>query len=395
MARRLPTCCSNCKRAKPVLQLPPLSLYVHIPWCVRKCPYCDFNSHQAAEEIPERAYVDALIDDLKADLSWVQGRKLHSIFFGGGTPSLFSGRAIGEILTAVEHQIGFEEDIEITLEANPGTFEQQKFSDFRSAGINRLSIGIQSFSSHHLERLGRIHDGSQALQAIATARAAGFSNFNIDLMHGLPDQTIDEAAADIKLAIDNGAQHISWYQLTIEPNTEFYSRPPPLPNDDRLADIQQAGMNILHGNDFAQYEVSAFALSSQTSKHNINYWQFGDYLGIGAGAHGKITLPESGVVMRSSKTRQPDKYLARIDSFMAQNRAIAADEMALEFMMNGLRLVDGVPVEYFSPRTGLVLSSIETQISDLQRKGLIETDDSRYRTTKLGYQFLNTVLQQF
>lgn len=378
-----------------MLQLPPLSLYVHIPWCVRKCPYCDFNSHQAAEEIPERAYVDALIDDLKADLSWVQGRKLHSIFFGGGTPSLFSGRAIGEILTAVEHQIGFEEDIEITLEANPGTFEQHKFSNFRSAGINRLSIGIQSFSSHHLERLGRIHDGSQALQAIATARAAGFSNFNIDLMHGLPDQTIDEAAADIKLAIDNGAQHISWYQLTIEPNTEFYSRPPPLPNDDRLADIQQAGMNLLHGNDFAQYEVSAFALSSQTSKHNINYWQFGDYLGIGAGAHGKITLPESGVVMRSSKTRQPDKYLARIDSFMAQNRAIAADEMALEFMMNGLRLVDGVPVEYFSPRTGLVLSSIETQISDLQRKGLIETDDSRYRTTKLGYQFLNTVLQQF
>ena len=378
-----------------MLQLPPLSLYVHIPWCVRKCPYCDFNSHQAAEEIPERAYVDALIDDLKADLSWVQGRKLHSIFFGGGTPSLFSGRAIGEILTAVEHQIGFEEDIEITLEANPGTFEQQKFSNFRSAGINRLSIGIQSFSSHHLERLGRIHDGSQALQAIATARAAGFSNFNIDLMHGLPDQTIDEAAADIKLAIDNGAQHISWYQLTIEPNTEFYSRPPPLPNDDRLADIQQVGMNLLHGNDFAQYEVSAFALSSQTSKHNINYWQFGDYLGIGAGAHGKITLPESGVVMRSSKTRQPDKYLARIDSFMAQNRAIAADEMALEFMMNGLRLVDGVPVEYFSPRTGLVLSSIETQISDLQRKGLIETDDSRYRTTKLGYQFLNTVLQQF
>ncbi len=378
-----------------MLQLPPLSLYVHIPWCVRKCPYCDFNSHQAAEEIPERAYVDALIADLKADLFWVQGRKLHSIFFGGGTPSLFSGRAIGEILTAVEHRIGFEEDIEITLEANPGTFEQQKFSDFRSAGINRLSIGIQSFSSHHLERLGRIHDGSQALQAIATARAAGFSNFNIDLMHGLPDQTIDEAAADIKLAIDNGAQHISWYQLTIEPNTEFYSRPPPLPNDDRLADIQQAGMNLLHGNDFAQYEVSAFALSNQTSKHNINYWQFGDYLGIGAGAHGKITLPESGLVMRSSKTRQPDKYLARIDSFMAQNRAIAADEMALEFMMNGLRLVNGVPVEYFSPRTGLALSGIETQISDLQRKGLMEMDDSRYRTTKLGYQFLNTVLQQF
>ena len=378
-----------------MLQLPPLSLYVHIPWCARKCPYCDFNSHQAPEEIPQRAYVDALIADLKADLHWVQGRKLHSIFFGGGTPSLFSGRAIGEILTAAEHLIGFEEGIEITLEANPGTFEQQKFSDFRSAGINRLSIGIQSFSSTHLERLGRIHDGSQALHAIATAGTAGFNNFNIDLMHGLPDQTIDQAVADVELAIDNGAQHISWYQLTIEPNTEFYARPPSLPNDDRLADIQQAGMNLLHDNNFVQYEVSAFALDGQTSKHNINYWQFGDYLGIGAGAHGKITLPESGLVMRSSKTRQPDKYLARIDSFMAQNKAIAADEMALEFMMNGLRLKEGVPAEYFPPRTGLALSSIKPQINDLQRKGLMEMDGGHYRTTKLGYQFLNSVLQQF
>ena len=362
---------------------------------MRKCPYCDFNSHTAGSEIPEQAYIKALIADLQQDKKWAQGRKLCSIFFGGGTPSLFSAAGIGQILKAAERIIGFEPDIEITLEANPGTAEQEKFSGFRSAGVNRLSIGIQSFNQGHLENLGRIHSGDQALSAISTARKAGFENFNLDLMHGLSGQSLDEARTDIQRAIDLGANHISWYQLTIEPNTEFYSRPPVLPEDDILADIQQMGMALLDQHGYAQYEVSAFAKPGQRSLHNINYWQFGDYLGIGAGAHGKITLPESGLVMRSSKTRQPDKYLARIGSFMAQNRAIAADEMALEFMMNGLRLVDGVPVEYFSPRTGLALSSIETQINDLQRKGLIEIDDSRYRTTKLGYQFLNTVLQQF
>ena len=378
-----------------MLQLPPLSLYVHIPWCVRKCPYCDFNSHQAAEEIPEADYVRALIADLRADQHWAQGRKLHSIFFGGGTPSLFSGAAIGAILSAADHIIGFDRDIEISFEANPGTFEQQKFADFYSAGINRLSIGVQSFNAGHLERLGRIHDGEQALRAIGTAQAAGFSNFNIDLMHGLPKQTISEAQTDLTLAIDNGAQHISWYQLTIEPNTEFYSRPPILPTDDRLADIQQAGMHLLQSSSFYQYEVSAFALDGQMSRHNINYWHFGDYLGVGAGAHGKITLPAQGCVIRTSKTRQPDKYLARKDSLIAQNKVIAADEMALEFMMNGLRLKDGVPAAYFSPRTGISTSAIDKQIKDLQRKGLIEIGTDRYTTTKLGYQFLNSVLQGF
>ncbi|MDG1164627.1 MAG: radical SAM family heme chaperone HemW [Porticoccaceae bacterium] len=378
-----------------MLQLPPLSLYIHIPWCVRKCPYCDFNSHQAGSEIPEQAYVRKLIADLRADRHWAQGRKLHSIFFGGGTPSLFSGAAIGEILNAAEQIIGFEQDIEITLEANPGTFEQQKFADFYGAGVNRLSIGVQSFDNSHLERLGRIHNGDQALKAIATARVAGFNNFNIDLMHGLPNQSLDEAMTDIQLAMDNGAQHISWYQLTIEPNTEFYSRPPALPNDDRLAEIQQAGMSQLQDKNFDQYEVSAFALNSQTSRHNINYWQFGDYMGIGAGAHGKVTLPEQGCVIRTNKTRQPDKYLAREGSVIAQNKVIAADEIALEFMMNGLRLKQGVLAEYFSPRTGLDVSNMEAQIKDLQRKGLMAIGTERYVTTKLGYQFLNTVLQGF
>ncbi|MDG1311501.1 MAG: radical SAM family heme chaperone HemW [Porticoccaceae bacterium] len=378
-----------------MLQLPPLSLYIHIPWCARKCPYCDFNSHQAGSEIPEQAYVRKLIADLRADRHWAQGRKLHSIFFGGGTPSLFSGAAIGEILNAAEQIIGFEQDIEITLEANPGTFEQQKFADFYGAGVNRLSIGVQSFDNSHLERLGRIHNGDQALKAIATARVAGFNNFNIDLMHGLPNQSLDEAVTDIQLAMDNGAQHISWYQLTIEPNTEFYSRPPALPNDDRLAEIQQAGMSQLQDKNFDQYEVSAFALNSQTSRHNINYWQFGDYMGIGAGAHGKVTLPEQGCVIRTNKTRQPDKYLAREGSVIAQNKVIAADEIALEFMMNGLRLKQGVLAEYFSPRTGLDVSNMEAQIKDLQRKGLMAIGTERYVTTKLGYQFLNTVLQGF
>lgn len=378
-----------------MLQLPPLSLYIHIPWCVRKCPYCDFNSHQAGDRIPEQAYVRKLIADLRTDKHWAQGRKLHSIFFGGGTPSLFSAAGIGEILSAAEQIIGFESDIEITLEANPGTFEQEKFAGFMSAGINRLSIGIQSFDSNHLQRLGRIHDADQALKAIVTARTAGFTNFNIDLMHGLPQQSLQQAESDVKLAIDNGAQHISWYQLTIEPNTEFYSKPPLLPNDDRLADIQQAGTALLNANGFTQYEVSAFARNGQVSRHNMNYWQFGDYLGIGAGAHGKITLPQHNQVVRTSKTRQPDNYLARQESMIAQQNSIEPDQMAVEFMMNGLRLKEGVPAEFFSARTGLDRANIKTQISNLQRQGLVESNPDRYSTTALGYQFLNTVLESF
>lgn len=378
-----------------MLSLPPLSLYVHIPWCLKKCPYCDFNSHQAATTIPEQDYVDTLINDLKADLPWVQGRKLESIFFGGGTPSLFSGTAIGTILNTAEQLIGFDSAIEITLEANPGTVEQNKFADFHSAGVNRLSIGVQSFNDQQLQRLGRIHDGTEALKAIDTARAVGFNNFNIDLMHGLPAQTMAQAQADIELAVQSGAQHISWYQLTIEPNTEFYSRPPSLPSDERLADIQQVGNQTLQQAGFHQYEVSAFAVDGQRSKHNMNYWQFGDYLGIGAGAHGKVTLPERNQVLRTNKTRQPNDYLSRKDSLVAQQQTIDSDQMAIEFMMNGLRLRDGIPMAYFPKRTGLPMTTVQTQVEELQRDGLMTIDEHRYRATELGYQFLNTLLQKF
>ena len=378
-----------------MLSLPPLSLYVHIPWCIKKCPYCDFNSHQAATTIPEQAYVQALVNDLEADLAWVQGRTLQSIFFGGGTPSLFSGAAIAEILNTAEKLIGFDPAIEITLEANPGTVEQQKFADFHSAGVNRLSIGVQSFNDQQLQQLGRIHNGNEALGAIDTAKTAGFNNFNIDLMHGLPGQTMAQAEADIELAIQTGAQHISWYQLTIEPNTEFFSRPPQLPSDEHLADIQQNGNQMLQQACFTQYEVSAFALDGQRSKHNMNYWQFGDYLGIGAGAHGKVTVPRLNQVLRSSKTRQPDHYLARSKSAVAQQKPIANDQMALEFMMNGLRLRQGIPISYFPHRTGLPTSTVQSQVEALQRSGLMAVDTDNYRATDLGYQFLNTLLQKF
>ena len=386
--------------------LPPLSLYVHIPWCVRKCPYCDFNSHAAGPEIPEQAYIQRLISDLKQDLPLAQGRKLTSIFFGGGTPSLFSADGIGRIITAAEELVGFEEEIEITLEANPGTVEQAKFSGFRSAGINRLSIGIQSFNDCHLSKLGRIHSGEQALAAVETARRAGFENFNLDLMHGLSGQTLDEARSDIQLAIDQGANHISWYQLTIEPNTEFYSRPPQLPEEDVLADIQQMGMGLLQEQGYQQYEVSAFARDGEHSRHNLNYWQFGDYLGIGAGAHGKITLPRGQIegqqlqIIRSNKTRQPDNYLSRDLATLAQQKPIARDELAMEFMMNGLRLRDGVPASYFTARTGLEFSAIEQQVKKLQAQGLLdggllEERPDYLRATPLGYRFLNSLLQAF
>ena len=378
-----------------MLKLPPLSLYVHIPWCVKKCPYCDFNSHVAKQTIPETDYVNALIEDLKADLHWVQGRKLRSIFFGGGTPSLFSGAAIGTILQAAENLIGFESDIEVTLEANPGVAEQKKFADFYNAGVNRLSVGVQSFNDNHLKRLGRIHGSSQAISAIAMAQSAGFDNFNVDLMHGLPEQTVAEAENDIIKAADSGAIHISWYQLTIEPNTEFFSRPPLLPIDDRLADIQQAGMVMLNNKGYQQYEVSAFAKNAMQSHHNINYWQFGDYLGVGAGAHGKITLPTQNEIIRTAKTRQPDHYLAKLGSPEILSKAISLDEMAQEFMMNGLRLKQGVSREYFTQRTGLDFHSVDKIVLRLQSQGLLEQDTDRYRTTPLGYQFLNSVLQNF
>lgn len=390
------------------LLLPPLSLYIHIPWCIRKCPYCDFNSHQADQTLPEDEYVKALSLDLQQDQILAQGRKLTSIFFGGGTPSLLSATAIEKILLDAEKQIGFESAIEITLEANPGTFEQDKFSGFRAAGVNRLSIGIQSFNDQQLTLLGRVHGRSEALRAVDVARKAGFDNLNLDLMHGLPEQTIDAAKADLQQAIDLSPEHLSWYQLTIEQNTAFYSAPPLLPEEEILVDIQDAGLALLQNAGYEQYEISAYARNKKQAQHNINYWQFGDYLGIGAGAHGKITFPESNQILRLWKTRLPKHYMELINSsristqlnghqntFGGGSELLFSKSRPLEFMMNALRLNAGVPRNLFYERTGLSFSDIETIWQDLDKKGLVEIVDGNLRPSYLGRRYLNQVLQAF
>ena len=360
-----------------MLLLPSLSLYIHIPWCVRKCPYCDFNSHEpdSREEksVPEQDYVAQLMHDLWQDLPFVQGRALQSIFFGGGTPSLFSAQSIKSILDGV----------------------QKKFHGFRAAGVNRLSIGVQSFQPQHLQALGRIHDGEQAVRAVAMAQAAGFERINIDLMHGLPKQTVEEALVDLQQALDLGVSHISWYQLTIEPNTVFYRQPPPLPAEEALWDIQQAGLTLLQQNGFAQYEVSAFSRADQQCRHNVNYWKFGDYLGIGAGAHGKITLPAENRILRYSKTRLPRDYLQRENSCLAEQHDLLSADLPFEFMLNALRLADGVPRELFAERTGLELTSIESVWQDLVQRELVTRDGMRVATTAQGFLFLNDVLSAF
>ena len=374
--------------------LPPLALYIHIPWCVRKCPYCDFNSHAAGPTLPEEEYVDALLADLDADLQHVHGRPLTSIFFGGGTPSLFSDRALGRLLEGVERRVAFAGDIEITLEANPGTFEQAKFKGYRALGINRLSIGVQSFQQAKLKALGRIHDGDEAIRAADMARAAGFDNFNLDLMHGLPEQSIEDALFDLRTAISQGPTHLSWYQLTMEPNTVFWSQPPTLPEDDLLWDIQEAGQALLAAEGYAQYEVSAYARPGKQARHNLNYWTFGDFLGIGAGAHAKLSTP-AGRIQRTWKTRLPKDYLDPAKAFQAGERLLAADELPFEFLMNVLRLSEGVPAELFSQRTGLPLQQLERSRREAERQGLLQADQARLVATAKGQLFLNDLLQQF
>jgi oxygen-independent coproporphyrinogen-3 oxidase len=378
-----------------MLELPPLSLYVHIPWCIKKCPYCDFNSHQGAENIPEEAYLKALLKDLKNDLPWVKNRKLHSIFFGGGTPSLFSAHSIEKIISAAEKHIGLEADIEITLEANPGSAEQKKFADFYAAGVNRLSIGVQSFNDQHLKSLGRIHSAEHAKEAIEMAQNSGFARFNIDLMHGLPNQSREDAMDDLAIAIQTGAKHITWYQLTIEPNTSFFSMPPILPEEDQLADIQDLGMQELNSAGFSQYEVSAFAKPGEACRHNLNYWQFGDYLGIGAGAHGKLTMPENAEIIRTAKTRQPEHFMCREKTALASQKPISRDQLSLEFMMNALRLTQGVKKELYTQRTGLNKAVIAEIIMQLEQDGLIKAQTTNYCTTDTGIRFLDTILQRF
>lgn len=380
------------------MNLPPLSLYIHIPWCVRKCPYCDFNSHKAEPELPEDAYVQALIEDLKIDAEFCSERKLSSIFIGGGTPSLFSSRSIGQVLAAAQNIIGFNDDIEITLEANPGTFEQEKFSGYRAAGVNRLSIGIQSFNDAQLQHLGRIHSSGEAVAAVAMARAAGFDNINLDLMHGLPEQTLQQGLDDLRQAIALNPEHLSWYQLTIEQNTEFYSAPPTLPIDDTLADIQEHGHVLLKQAGFHQYEVSAYTQPHKNSRHNFNYWRFGDYIGIGAGAHGKLTrLNSLGKLQieRRNKARQPQHYLnyqQRITGFVAGSQQLTAAQLPLEFVMNALRLSEGVDINVFLQTTGLSVSALEPQRQHLIARGLLESNPQRLQTTSLGRRFLNEVL---
>jgi len=374
-----------------LLKLPPLTLYVHIPWCVRKCPYCDFNSHAAAGPLPEAAYVAALCADLESELPWVQGRRLRSVFFGGGTPSLFSAQAIGTILEAAASRIGFAEGIEITLEANPGTAEAARFRDYRAVGVNRLSIGVQSFSDPALAALGRIHSGAQALRAVEFARRAGFERLNLDLMHGLPGQTEREALADLERALALDPGHVSWYQLTIEPNTQFHRRPPPLPDEPILDAIGRRGAELLAAQGHLQYEVSAYARPGHASAHNRNYWEFGDYLGIGAGAHGKLTELWSHRILRSRKTRQPRQYLAAADPCVAR-AAVPDPELPLEFLMNALRLSAGVPAAYFPERTGRPLAALRAPWEDLARRGLLEPLGDRLAATPRGHRFLDTVL---
>lgn len=374
--------------------LPPLALYIHIPWCVRKCPYCDFNSHAAGPTLPEEEYVDALLADLDSDLRHAHGRPLTSIFFGGGTPSLFSDRALGRLLEGVEQRIPFAPDIEITLEANPGTFEQAKFKGYRSLGINRLSIGVQSFQEAKLKALGRIHNGDEAIRAADMARAAGFDNFNLDLMHGLPEQSIEDALFDLRTAIAQAPTHLSWYQLTMEPNTVFWSQPPTLPEDDLLWDIQEAGQALLAVEGYAQYEVSAYAQPGRQARHNLNYWTFGDFLGIGAGAHAKLSRPD-GRILRTWKTRLPKDYLAPGKAYQAGERLLDADELPFEFLMNVLRLTDGAPAELFSQRTGLSLAQLDVARREAERRGLLQVDATRLVATAKGQLFLNDLLQLF
>jgi oxygen-independent coproporphyrinogen-3 oxidase len=377
-----------------MLNLPPLSLYIHVPWCVRKCPYCDFNSHQQTGELPEDAYIDALLQDLRADSHFIQGRTLQSIFIGGGTPSLFSAAAYDRLLRAIAAIVPFAADAEITMEANPGTFEQEKFTGFREAGINRLSIGIQSFNEQYLRTLGRIHGTAEALRAGDIARQAGFDNFNLDLMFGLPGQTTAQALDDLQQAIACRPAHLSWYQLTIEPNTEFFRRPPTLPVDDAIAEMQEAGIALLSRHGYGRYEISAYSRPGRESWHNLNYWRFGDYLGIGAGAHGKVT-DHRGQIVRTRKTRMPLHYLDPLRTFTAESRIVTAQELPLEFMMNALRLSDGVLAAYYAARTGQSLATLTPQLQRLRARGLLEDDPDRIVPTARGLQFLNEILLEF
>jgi oxygen-independent coproporphyrinogen-3 oxidase len=390
---------SGSSNSNPVFRaLPPLSLYVHFPWCARKCPYCDFNSHEARGALPETRYVAALVSDLERALPLVWGRRVHSVFLGGGTPSLMSAAAIDAVLAAVRARLALAPDAEITLEANPGTVEAGKLGDFRAAGVNRLSLGIQSFDPRHLRTLGRIHDEREARRAIEQARAH-FDNFNLDLMYALPGQTVEEALSDIEQALAFDPPHLSCYHLTIEPNTWFHRFPPKLPDDDTTAAMQDAIEARLAAAGYDHYETSAYARTLTASgarcAHNLNYWTFGDYLGIGAGAHGKLSFP--GRILRQARVKHPERYMEGMEGNgpVEEERDVGMEEIPVEFMMNALRLNAGFPVTLFEERAGLPLTDILRELDDAERRGLIERDHARIAPTNRGRRFLNDLLQIF
>jgi oxygen-independent coproporphyrinogen-3 oxidase len=373
--------------------LPPLGLYVHLPWCIRKCPYCDFNSYEKKDELPERKYVDALLRDLDAEIPLVGGRALTSIFIGGGTPSLFSGSAIALLLDGIRARITTATDIEITLEANPGAAESARFAEFRAAGVNRLSVGVQSLRDPVLRALGRVHGPAEAIAAVRAARRAGFENVNIDLMYGVPGDEPAGAIADLERALALNPSHLSWYQLTLEPNTHFERHPPILPDDDKVIDIERAGRELLANRGFERYEVSAYARPGFRCRHNLNYWEFGDYLGIGAGAHGKLTVA-GGANERRAKTRNPRTYLALAGTKAAGTveRVDSPDALVTEFLMNALRLVDGVDAGLLMERTGQPLDRLDASLRKIRQRGWMTDLPDRLQATPEGMQSLNRVL---
>lgn len=374
--------------------LPPLSLYIHIPWCVRKCPYCDFNSHEARAAIPEQEYVDALILDLEQALPLIWGRKIVSIFFGGGTPSVFSPEAIDRILSAVRARVQLVYEAEITLEANPGTVDETRFAGFRDAGVNRLSLGIQSFNSRHLAALGRIHDEAQARSAAEIALRT-FERVNLDLMYALPNQTMEEALADVRTAIGLNPSHLSCYHLTLEPNTPFYRTPPSLPDDDTSAAMQEAIEHLLADAGYQHYETSAFAKPGKRCRHNLNYWLFGDYLGIGAGAHSKLSFHDR--ILRQSRFKHPASYLQKTPrgEHIEQEQELQRSDLGFEFMMNALRLTEGFEAAMFEERTGLPLATINKRLAEAEALGLLQREDIKIAPTLRGQRYLNELLQMF
>ena len=374
--------------------LPPLALYVHIPWCLRKCPYCDFNSHEVKGDAPEAAYVDALVADLELALPSIWGRRVFSVFIGGGTPSLFSAAAIDRLLAAIRARVPLEPGAEVTLEANPGTFEREKFAGYRDAGVNRLSLGIQSFDPQHLKDIGRVHDANEARRA-ADAALAIFGNVNFDLMYALPRQTVAEAEADLDAALAFSPPHLSFYHLTLEPNTLFHRYPPPLPDDETTADIEDAVHAKLHAAGYRHYETSAYARHGSECRHNLNYWQFGDYLGIGAGAHSKLSFADR--IVRQVRYKQPKQYLDEIakGTPLMEDGVVKREDIGFEFMLNALRLTEGVPAALFAERTGYPLSLVRRGLEQAEARGLIEHDPSVLRPTPLGQRFLNDLQQLF